>query len=383
MAKNEVIKFKSIFRHIKCRLFASLLWLTTPSKSIPEYLIHQTVLLAWTLMLIIPLALAATIVISPDNPQQTDYICLILSLAIVFIIAFILNRFGCYRIASALTVAGAVLAPWGSLILDPVILQGDIIPLNFVVIPVLLSSIFLPPVLTTIVAAVQLAALAHVQSIIPASVSINWISFFTFIIIISTVSILASMIRQRDMKQIVYQRRLLIESEAKLFEESIRDHLTGLFNRRYLDETIEREIRRAERSGFPVGFIMMDIDHFKRLNDKYGHAAGDVVLQEIGKLLKSKMRYADIVCRYGGEEFVVVMPEASLNITCQRAEKLWEEVKKLELRYKNKNLGKISISAGVAVFPDHGATGHEVLRSVDTALYSAKNSGRDRVVIAS
>lgn len=334
-------------------------------------------------MLIIPLALAATIVISPDNPQQTDYICLILSLAIVFIIAFILNRFGCYRIASALTVAGAVLAPWGSLILDPVILQGDIIPLNFVVIPVLLSSIFLPPVLTTIVAAVQLAALAHVQSIIPASVSINWISFFTFIIIISTVSILASMIRQRDMKQIVYQRRLLIESEAKLFEESIRDHLTGLFNRRYLDETIEREIRRAERSGFPVGFIMMDIDHFKRLNDKYGHAAGDVVLQEIGKLLKSKMRYADIVCRYGGEEFVVVMPEASLNITCQRAEKLWEEVKKLELRYKNKNLGKISISAGVAVFPDHGATGHEVLRSVDTALYSAKNSGRDRVVIAS
>jgi len=282
-----------------------------------------------------------------------------------------------------LTIAGAVMGPWGSLILDPVILQGDIIPLNYVVIPVLLSSIFLPPFITAIVAAVQLAALAYVQSLIPVTVTINWISFFTFIVIISTVSILASWIRLRDMNQIVYQRRLLIESEAKLFEESIRDHLTGLFNRRYLDETIEREIQRAKRAEFPVGFIMLDIDHFKNFNDKFGHAAGDIVLQEIGNLLEAKMRFADIVCRYGGEEFVVVMPEASLKVTRRRAEELQEAIKQLDLHYENKNLGNVTISSGVAVFPDHGNDGQAVLRSADTALYTAKRSGRDCVAVAS
>ena len=173
------MNLKLIISRIKSGLVSGLLWLTKPATSLPDNLIHQSVLLAWTLLLIIPLAIAAIIVIPPETPHRTGYIGLILALVFVFIIAFIINRVGHYRVSSALTITGAVLAPWGSLMLDPVILQGDIIPLNYVMIPVLLSSIFLPPVITTFVAALHLAALAHVYSVIPFTVSINWISLDT------------------------------------------------------------------------------------------------------------------------------------------------------------------------------------------------------------
>ncbi len=334
-------------------------------------------------MLVITLALASIFIIPPSTPQRVGYIVLILALVIAFIAAFIINRIGHYHLAAVLTILGAIMAPWGSLILDPAILQGDLIPLNFVTIPVILSSILLPPLFTSIAAGIQLAALIYVLSLMPVTANINWASFLPFIIILSAVSILTSYIRQRDSKQIALQKDLLLQSEAKLREQSIRDYLTGLFNRRYLDETLEREIRRAERGSFPVGIIMLDVDHFKQLNDKFGHLAGDIVLHEIGVLLQAKIRVADFICRYGGEEFVVVMPEAPIYITELRAEGIREEVSKLDLQFNNQSLGKITISLGVAGFPTHGTTAEAVMESVDAALYTAKNLGRDRVVVAS
>ncbi len=334
-------------------------------------------------MLVITLALASTFIIPPSTPQRVGYIVLILVLVIVFMAAFLINRIGQYHIAAVLTILGAIAAPWGSLILDPAVLQGDLIPLDFVTIPVILSSILLSPLFTSIIAGIQLAALIYILSLMPVTANINWASFLPFVFIISAISILTSYIRKRDSKQIALQKELLLLSEAKLRDQSIRDYLTGLFNRRYLDETLDREIRRAERGAFPVGIIMLDVDYFKRLNDKFGHSAGDIVLHEIGVLLKAKIRVADIICRYGGEEFVVVMPEAPAYITELRAEGIREEVSKLDLQFNNQNLGKITISAGVAVFPNHGTTAEAVMRSADSALYTAKNSGRNRVVLAS
>jgi len=386
MTHTNNSKSTSEIRPFSGRLFSALRWLAKPADSLPETLIQDSVLLGWTLILVITLsllALAALIATPASTPQLIGFIILVLSAVFIFMVALILNRMGHYRLSAVLTIFGAVVAPWGTAIVDPVVLQGDLIPLTYVVIPVLLSSILLPPVITALVAGIQITALAYVLSLMPVSANINWISFLNFTIIASAISTLTSIIRLRDQKQIAHQRRLLVESEAKLREESIRDHLTGLFNRRYLDETLDREIRRAKRAAIPVGVIMMDIDHFKHLNDKFGHAAGDIVLQEVSKLLISKIRYADIVCRYGGEEFVIVMPEASLETTHRRAENLRMEVKGLELFFKNQNLGSITLSSGVAVFPDHGVTGQAVLQSADTALYAAKRSGRDRVVIAS
>jgi diguanylate cyclase (GGDEF)-like protein len=132
----------------------------------------------------------------------------------------------------------------------------------------------------------------------------------------------------------------------------------------------------------PVGIIMLDIDHFKTFNDRFGHATGDELLRSMGTLLQGRLRGGDIACRFGGEEFVLILPEASLVSTTERAEELRKNVKELDIRFQNLPVGPVSISLGVAVHPANGRTRDEVLGAADAALYRAKNEGRDRVVAA-
>ena len=166
-----------------------------------------------------------------------------------------------------------------------------------------------------------------------------------------------------------------------LRRESIRDPLTGLFNRRYMEESLERELRRAERKQRQLGMIMLDLDRFKRFNDSFGHEAGDTLLRKLGAFLLTRTRREDIVCRYGGEEFTIILPEASLEVTRQRAEQLREEAKHLTIQYRGQTLGALTLSLGVAGFPEHSATGADLLRIADVALYRAKSEGSDRVVV--
>jgi diguanylate cyclase (GGDEF)-like protein len=163
---------------------------------------------------------------------------------------------------------------------------------------------------------------------------------------------------------------------------SIRDQLTGLFNRRYLEETFERELQRAERAGKPLAVMMIDIDHFKLFNDRFGHEAGDAVLREIGRFLRGHARGEDIVCRHGGEELAVVLPDADLAAARARAEQLRAGVRRLELSHAGRSVGPLTISVGVVVFPHHGRSWQTLLRIADEALYAAKEQGRDRVVVA-
>jgi len=162
--------------------------------------------------------------------------------------------------------------------------------------------------------------------------------------------------------------------------QSIRDPLTGLYNRRYMEESLERELRRADRKQRPLAALMLDLDHFKRYNDTLGHAAGDAMLRAIGNFLQSRMRKDDIVCRYGGEEFTIIMPESSLEIAQQRAERLREDGKRLEISVNGQFLGSVTFSVGIACFPDHGTTGEQLLHAADLALYRAKAAGRDCVM---
>ncbi|MBW4576423.1 MAG: diguanylate cyclase [Aphanothece sp. CMT-3BRIN-NPC111] len=170
--------------------------------------------------------------------------------------------------------------------------------------------------------------------------------------------------------------------EALLHTETIRDQQTGLFNRRYLEQSLTREIKRANNNQQFLGIIMLDIDHFKQFNDNFGHEAGDLVLLKISQFIQKNIRSLDIVCRYGGEELTLIMPEASLEVTTARAEQLRQGVKQLQLDYGGQFLGQIAISLGVACFPDHGKTGTEVMQAADAALYLAKTQGRDRVCSA-
>jgi diguanylate cyclase (GGDEF)-like protein/PAS domain S-box-containing protein len=166
-----------------------------------------------------------------------------------------------------------------------------------------------------------------------------------------------------------------------LRNQSIRDALTGLFNRRYLEESLEREFSRASRNKSSVAVIMMDLDHFKRFNDTFGHQAGDALLRSLGDFLRRSTRGQDIACRYGGEEFALVLSDSSLAGASQRAEIMRQEVKHLNVQYAGQLLGAVSVSIGLAVFPDHGSTISEVLHAADQALYGAKREGRDRVSV--
>ena len=165
--------------------------------------------------------------------------------------------------------------------------------------------------------------------------------------------------------------------------QSIQDALTGLFNRRYMEESLERELRRAALENTQVGVIMFDIDHFKEFNDLSGHDGGDAMLRELGNFLNKSIRGGDIVCRYGGEEFVAVLPDTALEETRLRAEELRQGVKQLLVYHLGKPLGKCTVSLGAAAFPEHGLTGDDLLKNADNALYRAKKEGRDRVAVAS
>jgi len=167
-----------------------------------------------------------------------------------------------------------------------------------------------------------------------------------------------------------------------LEEMSVRDPLTGLLNRRYLDEAMAREIAQAERGGQPVSFVLIDLDHFKRLNDSHGHRAGDAVLQAVGGLLSACIRAGDLACRYGGEEFLLVLPGASAEAALERTDELRRALAALPVDSDGTPI-HATLSAGIAAYPDHGTTREELIRKADAALYSAKTSGRDCVRLAS
>jgi diguanylate cyclase (GGDEF)-like protein/PAS domain S-box-containing protein len=173
-----------------------------------------------------------------------------------------------------------------------------------------------------------------------------------------------------------------LQLRETLREQSIRDPLTRLFNRRFLEESLDRELQLAGRKRQSIAVLFLDLDHFKRFNDTFGHDAGDMVLQSLADLFRNFFRATDICCRFGGEEFAIILPESTSRDAATRAEALRSEVKKLRLQYKKQPLGPLSVSIGVAAFPEHGSTSAELLKIADQCLYESKNRGRDVVTVA-
>jgi len=166
-----------------------------------------------------------------------------------------------------------------------------------------------------------------------------------------------------------------VQLRETLHHQTITDGLTGLCNRRYLDTTLARELHRAKRARTPLGLIMADLDHFKAVNDDYGHETGDMVLKQFGQLLTRNIRQEDFACRYGGEEITIVLPNADLEVALRRAERLRAEAE-AKLRAADR---PVTVSLGVAVFPRHGEDAAALLAAADAALYRAKHDGRNRV----
>lgn len=167
----------------------------------------------------------------------------------------------------------------------------------------------------------------------------------------------------------------------RLRNQSFRDTLTDLYNRRYLEETVERELSRCARKKASLAFLMLDVDHFKQFNDTFGHDAGDLVLQNFSRVLKNFVRKGDIPCRYGGEEFILVIPEINLDTVIKRTETLLQLIRDIHLHYGGVLLSKITASIGIAMYPEHGENIQDLISAADAALYKAKNNGRNQAVV--
>jgi diguanylate cyclase (GGDEF)-like protein len=188
---------------------------------------------------------------------------------------------------------------------------------------------------------------------------------------------------EQEVKKRIWAERELTQANMLLRDRAVRDPLTGLHNRGYLEESLAREESRARRTGQPLGVMMIDIDHFKQCNDTFGHAAGDAALRAVSHYVLSLTRGEDIFCRYGGEEFVLVMVNSSARGVWERAETLCSGVRALRVEHEGRVIGPITLSIGIGMIPDHAEKGQAAMLVADAALYRAKQEGRDRVVMGS
>ena len=359
-------------------------WLSEPSPQIePEQRLQARLLMVILLVLItlgvvsLILSLSGLYETAPKT-SLSDFDWITLGALVLFACEYALSRTRNVHLAIWPAVISVFGATFWAISLNP----GDLRSLYFLAVPGLVASLFLSALSTANIFLFTIIAMSTLGFFSPAFSIVNNTGAFFFLLLVGTLVTMAVIIRQSYLEKIHLQTRQLIDSEARLREMSIRDPLTGLFNRRYLEELLGLEMIRAMRKGYPIGMIMLDIDNFKKYNDLHGHAAGDAVLVQLGSFLRSKVRASDVTCRYGGEEFILILPEASLEKTQLRAEQICAQATRLQFNYQERVLEPVTLSVGVAVFPAHGATQEVLLKAVDNALYRAKAAGRDRVVVA-
>jgi diguanylate cyclase (GGDEF)-like protein len=293
------------------------------------------------------------------------YIPLMSILIVILAGSILLNFIGKYAIAAWMTAISMIIAPWISILLDPAVRQGDLVPILYVGLSVQLCSVLLSERANIIIAVVEMAAVITVLQTRSHTTGLNWPSLFAFILFTSIVAISYGYVNRKQLEQI--------------HDLSIRDSLTGLFNRRYMEETLDREIDRALRTERNLAVVMADVDHFKSINDTYGHVAGDMVLVHIANFFIQNTRSSDVACRYGGDEFILIMPECSKEEATTRAESIRLMISQAAMSFENKVIEGITISFGIAALPLNGGTREELICSADHALYSSKILGRNRV----
>lgn len=307
------------------------------------------------------------------------YVLLLGGLGALVAAALAFNLRGSFRVSTWLTSVCMVFGPWLSILLDPAVLAGDFVPLIYVGMSIQLCSILLSERITLVISALQIGGVIAVLLINPALRALNWPSLIAFIVFTSVIGILYGFTNKRQLAQIEKQRNQLLEDEAKLRELSVRDSLTGLFNRRYMEETLDREIRRAIRKQLPLTVVMADIDGFKVINDSVGHVLGDNALVKVSAFISKNIRASDVACRFGGDEFCLILPDCSLQEGIKRANALRAEMEQLTFNPDEEGIDGITLSFGVAALPEDGATREELVGAADAALYSSKRAGRNRV----
>ncbi len=386
-AATFAVPRKALSTAVRKRAASGMLrWLTDLPSPMPQPQLRRERMLAWLITaLLVLLGLALPLIgVTPDDPVvQARYASMIAALLVVLAVAGGLNRLGHYRIAAYVTVIAAMTGPALSLWLDPSVARGDLMPLAYGVLAVFLSAVLLPVRATIALTVLSVGSIAYALLVgHDTGLTPHLASLLGFLVATTVLTLIATQLTRRDLDETDRVARQLTQNALHHREQSVRDPLTGLFNRRFLDETLNREIERSARRGATLGLIVLDIDHFKTLNDTCGHAAGDTVLRTLGGYLQKHLRSEDIACRYGGDEFLLVLPETPPETVLALAEDICSGARALKPRPTGRAFPTVSLSVGVATYPKHGMTAESLVLSADQALYAAKRGGRNRVCSA-
>ncbi len=343
----------------------------------------RTLLVIQTALIVLLSATMVLVCFVDFGGRLVFYLSLSASLALLLVLSMLLNIKGRYKAAAWLTILTTVVGPWFCILLDDTVGHGDFVPLVYMALSIQLCAILLTERVTLVIGLLQFGGLTALILAHPGLQQFNWPSLMAFIVFVGALGIVTSVMNRRQVEQIEKDRSMLLQSEARMLELAVRDSLTGLFNRRYMEETLDREISRAQREQRSLGVIMTDVDGFKQLNDAFGHALGDAVLASVAEVLDHNIRKSDVACRFGGDEFILILPECSLEDTVMRAEALRRLVEGASFKLDGTEIGQVTLSMGVSAIPEHGTAAVNLLWAADKALYEAKRGGRNRVEAAS
>jgi diguanylate cyclase (GGDEF)-like protein len=358
-------------------------WLIEPSPSVigPERRLQARLLMAMLLVLLVVGLLSLTLSLlgvysKPGEPKTvgSGFRWITLAAVLLFTIEYGLSRTVHYPLAAALAVCSVLSPTFVIVILNPENLQY----IFYLVLGGLFGSLFLSARTTAIVFLVTLIGLLLLPAFAAGFSASNNIVVALFILTVGGLVVMAAALRQRYLNQIDWQTQQLIESEARLRELSIRDPLTGLFNRRRGWEVLADEIVRSDRYQRDLCVIMLDIDNFKTINDTQGHLAGDLVLTTVAKVAGETVRSIDQLFRWGGEEFLVVLPDTELEAALHVAERLREAIARIPIQVHSRELN-VTASLGVTRKDENTSDLETLVARADQAMYVAKHLGRDRV----
>lgn len=342
----------------------------------------SNVQLLYYIQLILILFLLTTVVIvfffTPADNFPTYASISLVTLAILCVSAF-LNLMGHYRTSLIITVTLMFAGPWVSVAYEYSMHSGDFVPLLYTIIPLQISALFFSTRAIFAIAASQTILLSLMIVSDSNRNAYNWESFICFIFVASMLGTITSYVLRKQYRKVLASQNSLATSERMLRDVSIHDPLSGLYNRRFMDETF-RLLTHNPASVFCL--MMVDVDHFKVINDTYGHSCGDAIIQRVADILTSSIRKNDIACRYGGDEFLLFLPGCNSTDALDKAARIMKAIGSIPDDLDLEGEVIITASIGIAQYPENGNNRDAILKAVDDALYLAKQEGRDRIITA-
>lgn len=301
----------------------------------------------------------------PQSYTRTAYTTLIVSLLITTSIAYLFTLKEKYSISSYIMVIFTFLGVWATVFINNHVEVNDAISIVYITIPILFSSLLLSPLFTVILAIVQFFIAFLTVWLLPLMLPFDKANLLAYILIASVLSIVSNYI---------------INVQFNRYKEgAVKDHLTKLFNRRYFEETLNTLIHRGASQKVNFGIILADVDNFKSYNDRFGHAIGDHILTLAANFFSNKVGVYDVVCRYGGDEFAIIIPHTTEKKLVSIAKMINSEIKGVDCSKGEVQFPHITISMGLALFPIHGLTSQGLMMHADKQLFKAKESGKDRI----